>query len=224
MKEFNLLEVSQSVKRDLSLRSNITFQDRVRSATFGYDYFDGDRKLGYGGYIYDGRWVKVAERAVKLFNLKPGDKVLDIGCAKGFFVHDLIYSFDLDAYGVDVSTYALLNAMPSIAGRLHLQNMNTLLFPDDTFDAIFCINALHNLDKVDAFGAIQEMNRVVKDKQKIFIQVDSYRDNEDLTIFENWVLTAKLYMQPENWLKFFEASKFEGAYFWTILRKDGSVE
>tara|TARA_Y100000588_G_C13884971_1_gene766176 strand:- start:26 stop:700 length:675 start_codon:yes stop_codon:yes gene_type:complete len=224
MKEFNLLEVSQSVKRDLSLRSNISFAERVRSSNFDCDYFDGSRKLGYGGYKYDGRWIKVAKRATNLFGLKSGDKVLDIGCAKGFFVHDLVHSCDIDAYGIDVSTYALMEAMPSIAGRLHKQNMKNLIFPDDTFDAVFCINTLHNLDKVEAFTAIKEMNRVVKNKKNIFIQVDSYRNEADLSIFENWVLTAKLYMQPEDWLKFFEDSDYEGNYYWTVLRKDGSVE
>ena len=139
MKEFNLLEVSASVKRDLSLRSDITFEDRLRSSEFGYDYFDGDRKLGYGGYKYDGRWVKVAQRAVKHFDLKPGDKVLDVGCAKGFFVNDLVNSCGIDAYGVDISTYALMNSIPNVSGRLHYQNMTNLLFPDSTFDAVFCI-------------------------------------------------------------------------------------
>ena len=224
MKEFNLLEVSASVKRDLSLRSDITFEDRLRSSEFGYDYFDGDRKLGYGGYKYDGRWVKVAQRAVKHFDLKPGDKVLDVGCAKGFFVNDLVNSCGIDAYGVDISTYALMNSIPNVSGRLHYQNMTNLLFSDSTFDAVFCINTLHNLDKVGAFSAIQEFNRVVKNSQRIFIQVDSYRNLEDLKVFEDWVLTAKLYLSPENWLKFFRAAKFEGSYFWTILRKDGSVE
>ena len=139
----------------------------IKAKEYEFDYWDGDRRYGYGGYKYDGRWVKVAQRAVKHFDLKPGDKVLDVGCAKGFFVNDLVNSCGIDAYGVDISTYALMNSIPNVSGRLHCQDMTNLLFPDSTFDAVFCINALHNLDKVGAFSAIQEFNRVVKNSQRI---------------------------------------------------------
>jgi len=224
MKEFNLLNLPKTAQRDLSIRKDVSFPDRLKSSEFGYDYFDGSRKLGYGGYKYDGRWVNVSERAVKTFDLKPGDKVLDVGCGKGFFVHDLVNSEGLDAYGVDISSYALLGAMPDVVGRLHLQDMRKLVFPDDTFDAVFCINTLHNLSKVEAFGALQEINRVVRDKRKVFVQVDAYRSEEDLEIFENWVLTANLYMKPEGWLNFFKQCDFQGAFYWTVLQADGSVE
>ena len=224
MKEYNLLELPKTAKRDLSVRKDVSFSERLKSSKFGYDYFDGGRRLGYGGYNYDGRWVKVSKRAVEFFDLKPGDKVLDVGCGKGFFVHDLVNSEGLDAYGVDVSSYAISKAMPDIVGRLHLQDMRQLLFPDGTFDAVFCINTLHNLSEVEAFSAMQELNRVVKDKRKIFVQVDSYRNEEDLKVFEHWVLTAKLYMNPEKWLEFFEKCSFQGAFYWTVLRADGSVE
>jgi ubiquinone/menaquinone biosynthesis C-methylase UbiE len=224
MKKANLLNISKSLKRDLSLRQGITYKEKLTSSEFGKEYFDGDRRLGYGGYTYDGRWIKVAKDVVKLFNLKPTDKVLDIGCGKGFLVNDLISFCQIDAYGVDISEYALQHSMKAVAGRLHLQDMRKLIFPDHTFDAILCINTLHNLPKVEAYIAIQEMNRVVKLKKNIFIQVDSYRTNEDLKIFEDWVLTAKLYMTPSEWLDFFKDCNYQGSYFWTILNRDGSVE
>lgn len=224
MREFNLLNRPNTGQRDLLIRQNISFMDRLKSSEFGYDYFDGTRKLGYGGYNYDGRWINVSKRAVQFFDLKPGDKVLDVGCGKGFFVHDLVNSESIDAYGVDISSYALLKAMPEVAGRLHLQDMRKLLFPDDAFDAVFCINTLHNLSKVEAFGALQELNRVARDKTKIFVQVDAYRTEEDLETFEKWALTANLYMKPERWLEFFKQCGFEGAFYWTVLRADGSVE
>ena len=88
----------------------------------------------------------------------------------------------------------------------------------------FCVNALHNLDKVDAFMAVKEMHRVLKNKNKIFIQVDAYRNKSDLEVFEKWVLTAKMYLQPDEWLKFFRDCGYSGAYYWTILKSDGSVE
>ena len=224
MKKVNLLNVSKGSKRDLGLRRGITYEEKLTSSEFGKEYFDGNRRLGYGGYTYDGRWIKVANEVVKLFNLKPGAKVLDIGCGKGFLVNDLINSCQIDAYGVDISTYALLHSMKEVTGRLHLHDMRKLTFPDDSFDAVLCINTLHNLSKIEAYAAIKEMSRVVKSQENIFIQVDSYRNNEDLKIFEDWVLTAKLYMTPSDWLSFFKDCNYRGSYFWTILNQDGSVE
>lgn len=224
MKKINLLELSKDIKRDLSLRKNITYEEKVISSEFGKDYFDGNRRLGYGGYKYDGRWVRVAKKVVKFFDLKPDDKVLDIGCGKGFLVNDLMNSCKIDAYGIDISEYALQNSIEEISGRLHLQDMRNLVFPDSSFDVVLCINTLHNLSKTDAYIAIKEMNRVVKTKEKIFIQVDSYRSNEDLKVFEDWVLTAKLYMTPSDWLSFFKDCNYSGSYYWTILNRDGSVE
>lgn len=225
MKKFNLLNMDQTKGlRDLSLRKDVSLADRARSAEFGFDYFDGTRALGYGGYFYDGRWVKVAQRAVEHFKLTSGMKVLDVGCGKGFFVYDLYSTQGIEAYGVDVSEYAVSNCHPGAVGRVHLQSMQNMSFPDNSFDAVFCINALHNLSKLEAYKAIREMNRVVNDLTKVFIQVDAFNDSNELKILENWLLTAQMYLPPDDWLNFFEKCGFEGSYFWTILNADGSVE
>lgn len=225
MKKVNLLAVDSSFKRDLSVRATVTPEDKILSRQFGKDYFDGDRRVGYGGYYYDGRWVGISERAIQLFDLSPGDRVLDIGCGKGFFVYDLVKSFQIDAYGLDISTYALKEATLEIQGRLQRHDMRAQLnFPDDFFDAVFCINTLHNLDRLEASFSVSEMIRVVKKKENIFIQVDSYKNPEDLEIFEKWVLTAKLYMPPDDWLEFLADCGYKGAYYWTVLLGDGSVE
>ena len=168
MKKFNLLNIKKGLRRDLSARSQVTLADRALSSEFGFDYFDGSRKHGYGGYKYDGRWIEVSKRAVSHFKLRPGSKVLDVGCGKGFFVHDLTQSCGLEAFGVDISEYSIKNCMPEIAGRVNLADMRSLAFPDNSFDAVFCINTLHNLTKVEAFLAIREMNRLVKNSKNIF--------------------------------------------------------
>ena len=92
-----------------------------------------------------------------------------------------------------------------------------------SFDVVVCINSLHNLNKIGALEAINELNRVVINSKSVFIQVDAWRDNDDFLLLENWLLTANLYMKPEEWLTFFSECKFEGAYYWTILNQDGSV-
>lgn len=224
MQKFNLLEIPQKLNvRDLKVRENVSLSEKLQASAFGHTYFDGSRREGYGGYHYDGRWKSVAKRAIKHFDLSEGSKVLDLGCGKGFFVYDLVNHFGIDAYGLDISDYALKNCPPDVSGRLHKGSLVSLPFPNGAFDAVFCINTLHNLTKLEAFAAIQEMNRVVKQKSAVFIQVDACEDEEDREIFESWMLTANLYWSSSLWLSFFEECKFEGSYYWTILKEDGSV-
>ena len=80
-KEFNLLGSQPKVVRDASARRETKDANRAVALEFSQEYFDGEREQGYGGYHYDGRWVTVAERAIEHWNLSPGDRVLDIGCA-----------------------------------------------------------------------------------------------------------------------------------------------
>ena len=112
MSEINLLRSLPMSKRNLKARESAKTQEHIRiSREYGQEYFDGPREYGYGGYRYDGRWKPVAKDIIEHFKLNKGDRVLDIGCAKGFLVKDLL-DLGIDAYGVDVSEYALQNCMP----------------------------------------------------------------------------------------------------------------
>ena len=106
MPEYNLLNSYPKAKRNIKARSKGKNEEIIKAAKeFGKMYFDGPREYGYGGYRYDGRWVSIAKEIVSRYNLKKGDRVLDIGCAKGFLVKDLL-SIGIEAYGIDVSEYA----------------------------------------------------------------------------------------------------------------------
>ncbi len=182
-------------------------------------YFDGPREYGYGGYRYDGRWVPVARDIVAHFGLAPGMRVLDIGCAKGFLVKDLMQA-GLDAYGADVSRYALTHCEPEVVGRLHLASAVELPFPDKSFDAVLSINTIHNLDREGCGRALREMTRVVRNTEKCFVQVDAYRSAEEKDIFESWCLTAETYLPPAEWIALFDQAAYAGDYYWTILKAD----
>jgi cyclopropane fatty-acyl-phospholipid synthase-like methyltransferase len=120
MAEVNLLSSLPKSKRNVKERGNAKTSEHVRiSREYGEMYFDGPREYGYGGFRYDGRWQSVAQDIVDHFGLKLGDRVLDIGCAKGFLVKDLL-ALGIDAYGIDVSKYALMNCEPEVVGRLQI--------------------------------------------------------------------------------------------------------
>ena len=185
------------------------------SRKYGKLYFDGDRRYGYGGYYYDGRWKKVAKDIVKKYNLKKGSKVLDVGCAKGFLVKDLV-DLGIDAYGLDISEYALKNVPIEIQGRIHLGNAIMLPFANKSFDLVLSINTAHNLVKKQCIKSILELQRV--SKKNCFLQVDAYRNRKEKIIFENWVLTAKYHNFTYNWEKIFNKIGYKGDYYWTIIK------
>ena len=84
-----------------------------------------------------------------------------MGCAKGFLVKDLLdVCPGLEVYGLDVSSYALGNAHPDVAGRLIRGSAEALPFPNGSLDAVICINVVHNLERAACLRAIQEVQRV----------------------------------------------------------------
>ncbi len=216
MAEVELLRSLPKGKRNVKARETAKTEEHIRiSREYGEEYYDGAREYGYGGYSYDGRWQPVAQDIVDHFGLKPGDKVLDVGCAKGFLVKDLL-ALGIDAYGIDVSKYALMNCEPEVVGRLQIGSADDLPFPDGSFDAVLNINSLHNLDREGCIKGAREMERLAPGKG--FIQVDSYRTEEQKEIFESWVLTAKFYDYPDGWIEVFREAGYTGDYYWTIIQ------
>jgi ubiquinone/menaquinone biosynthesis C-methylase UbiE len=217
MREVNLLAKLPKPRRDIRARGTAKSPAVVEvSRQYGELYFDGPRDYGYGGYRYDGRWLPVAQDLVAHFGLGPGDRVLDVGCAKGFLVKDLMAACPgLEAFGVDVSRYALMHCEPEVVGRLHLGSAVSLPFPDDSFQAVLSINTIHNLDRDECRRAVQEIQRLAPGRG--FIQVDSYHTPEQREVFESWVLTAKFHDYPKGWLALFAEAGYTGDYYWTII-------
>lgn len=217
MAQVNLLRSLPQTKRNVAKRKEGKGASVIAVAKqFGQMYFDGPREFGYGGYKYDGRWIPVARDIVQHFGVPAGGRVLDVGCAKGFLVKDLLAA-GVDAYGIDVSDYALMNCPPEVVGRLHLGTADRLPFPDKSFDAVFSINTLHNLDRARLVLALQEMTRVCRNPKNCFMQVDAYRTQAEKEVFESWCLTAITYLTPEEWNKLFEEASYVGDFDWTII-------
>jgi ubiquinone/menaquinone biosynthesis C-methylase UbiE len=217
MAEINLLRSLPQTKRNVQARGAAKSPAVIAaSREYGELYFDGPRDYGYGGYRYDGRWVPVARDIVAHFGLKPGMRVLDVGCAKGFLVKDLMIACPgLEAFGLDISRYALDHCEPEVVGRLHLGSGDDLPFPDDCFDCVISLNTIHNFDREGAKRALREVQRV--SGGRAFVQVDSYRTPEQKELFESWVLTAKFHDYPDAWIALFEEAGYTGDHYWTIV-------
>ena len=219
MPEYNLLKQYPKALRNLKKRSEKKKINKVIAKKYGREYFDGTREQGYGGYTYDGRWVSIAKDIIKRYHVKSGDKILDIGCAKGFLIKDLVDQCSgLEVCGLDISEYALLNSHPDISNNVVRGNADKLPFPDNTFKFVSCINVLHNLNLARCKNALREINRVLINNS--YVQVDAYRSEDEKQMFIDWVLTAETYGTPEFWRQIFIEANYEGDFYWTIIVSD----
>jgi SAM-dependent methyltransferase len=215
MREVNLLDSYPRVKRPIEKIARSTEENRAISRQFGFEYFDGDRTYGYGGYYYDGRWKAVARRMRDYYKLTDGDAVLDVGCAKGFLLHDLKELIPgLQVAGVDIAEYAIANVIEDMKPFCKVANATILPFPDKSFDLIISINTVHNLKRDGCKQAIQEMERVGR-KYK-YLQVDSWFNEKQQENLMNWYLTGFTFMSVADWPEFFTECGYTGDYYWTI--------
>jgi len=219
MGEINLMDLYPRAKRVGPVKERavlITDTQRKLSRRFGKDYFDGDRLLGYGGYYYDGRWKPIVKRFRDYYQLAEDASVLDVGCAKGFMLHDFKqFMPNLTVAGIDISEYAIENAMETVRPFLSVGNAKNLPYGDKSFDLVVCINTLHNLPFEECKQSVREIQRV--SKRHAFIMVDAWRTEEELKRLEKWLLTAQTYMHVDEWKKFFNEVGYTGDYYWCFM-------
>jgi SAM-dependent methyltransferase len=189
--------------------------DKAACATvarqFGRDYWDGDRKYGYGGMRYDGRWRPIADDIARHYELKSGDKILDVGCGKGYLLYEFTQSVPgVQVAGIDVSAYGVENAKPEIKPFLRVGNAVKLPFEDKSFDFVISITTLHNLYNFELWEALREIERVGKDKK--YIVVESYRNEEEKVNLLNWQLTCESFYTPQEWEWFLRQAGYSGDY------------
>ena len=216
-KRVNLMRGYPRSPERLAERPSISERDREVARKFGREYFDGDRKHGYGGYRYHPKfWTDVARDLSNEYRLATARTVLDVGCAKGFMLRDLqLLHPHLQVVGVDVSRYALNNAHPDVSGFLVEASADALPFKDASFDLVLSINTIHNLAYDRAAAALSEIGRV--SRKDSFVMVDGWKTDSEREDLDSWVLTAQTVLHEEDWVQLFEGSGYEGDYwFWKV--------
>lgn len=215
--EINLLINYPKTRRKVKERgASKTEEDRAIARKFGKEFFDGDRKHGYGGYNYNPKfWQLVIPTLQKYFNLTCSSSILDVGCGKGFMLHDMAELIPgITVKGVDISDYAIENAIEDMKQDVQVANAKALSFRDKSFDVVISINTVHNLEREECAMALKEIERV--SRKNSFITVDAYRSDEEKELMLAWNLTAKTIMHVNEWKIFFEEVGYTGDYYWFI--------
>jgi SAM-dependent methyltransferase len=215
--EIDLLEKYPKAVRNVKERgATKTEEDRRIARQFGKEFFDGERRHGYGGFNYHPRfWTPVIPDFQKKYGITSDSSLLDVGCAKGFMLHDFSEAIPgLRVQGIDVSSYAIESAIPSMKPFLQVANATDLPFEDDSFDLVIAINTIHNLEPQELMKALVEIERV--SHKASFITVDAYRTEEEKELMMDWNLTAKTILHVDEWKVFFKEVGYTGDYYWFI--------
>lgn len=216
-REIDLLVNYPRPKRDVSGRGMTkTEEDRRIARQFGREFFDGDRRYGYGGYAYHPRfWELVVPTFRDCYGLDANSRVLDVGCGKGFMLHDFARLIPgITVKGVDISEYAIANAIDDMKPHVQVADARRLPFPGKSFDLVISITTVHNLERDGVIQALREIERV--SRMSSFITIDAYRTEEEKERMLAWNLTACTVLHVDDWLRLFKEARYTGDYYWFI--------
>jgi len=183
-----------------------------KAKEYGFEYWDGDRRYGYGGYSYrPGYWKPVAEKIIERYNLRAGDKILDVGCGKSYLLYELqLLIPELEIQGFDISQYGLDHRHPDFRGHLFQHRaQDPFPFKDKEFDLVISLACLHNLRIFELKAALQEVERVAKNK---YVMVESYRNELEMFNLECWALTAESLFDMDEWIWLYKQFGYTGDY------------
>ena len=183
-----------------------------KAKAYEFDYWDGDRRFGYGGYKYlPGRWKPVAEALIEIYGLKNGDKVLDVGCGKAYLLYEMkLLLPELEIAGFDISQHGLADAKEEIRPHLfRYRAQDKFPYGDDHFDLVISLGCLHNLRLFELETAVKEIERVGRMK---YLMLESYRNEQELFNLQCWALTAESFLDTAEWIWLYRHFGYTGDY------------
>lgn len=201
-----------AVTRDYLARVNDKEYPKYRAAELAkkwdFDYWDGDRRICYGGYTYrPGYWTPIAEKFIVEYQLTRNSSVLDIGCGKGFLLYEISQLLPgIKVAGLDISSYAIENSHPDIKKFLHSGSAEQLPWSTNEFDLAFSLNTFHNLYTFQLFTALKEIRRVSRSS---YICVESYRNEFEKQNLLYWQVTCESFYTPEEWRWWFNLTEYD---------------
>lgn len=212
MREFDLLQGYPEPKEPRIVHPDIrTIHNRIIASYRGKEFYDGDRNNGYGGLKYDGRWVAIAKNICQEYHLNDRSAVLQIGCDKGFLLHDLLGLYpQIKVRGTEVSDYAIENSMPSVKPFICKTPFTKIPFESGEFDFVIAIGPVYSLNLTDAIQCLKEIQRVGKGKS--FITLGAYESEEDLRLFRYWTLLGCTVLSKKDWIEVLKHAKYTGDY------------
>lgn len=199
-----------------------TIKNRMIAFRLGKEYYDGERQNGYGGFSYDGRWSTIMPTIIKRYDLTSASAVLDVGCKKGFFLHDLKNALPgVKVRGVENHPYPLEVAMETVKPNLILSPYEKLPFMDGEFDFVMAFAAIYMLNLRDVMDALREIQRVGKGAS--YITLGAYRNKEERDLFNEWTLLGTTILHVNEWLEVFKETGYTGDYYFTTASSLGLV-
>ena len=224
MRAFDALAGYPQPRAPRSVGPNVrTIRNRIIASSRGKEFYDGDRRNGYGGFTYDGRWVPIAKGMAKEYGLTAASAMLQVNCEKGFLLHDIQQLLPgITVRGVEISDYAIATAMPSVRPYIQKAPFTQLPFADQTFDVVIAIGAVYALTLTDAITCLKEIQRVGKGRG--FVTLASYETPQDKQLFEWWTLLGATILREEEWIEVLEHAGYTGDYQLTNAKTLNLVE
>ena len=212
MREFNALRYYPQPKEPRYVGPHIrTIRNRIAASYRDKRYYDSDRNDGYGGFKYDGRWKNIVESMCEDYGLTEDSALLQVGCEKGFLLHDFKEHFPkMEIRGVEISDYAIANSMPLVKPYIVKSDFTKLPFEDKRFDFVIAIGVVYTLTLRDAILCLKEIQRVGKGKS--FITLGAYRDERGARLFRYWTLLGATILHVDEWIEVLKEAGYTGDY------------